>query len=238
MFDFTGSVVIVTGAGGALGSQVADMFYHTAAKVALFDILSEDELKSKFLDFKNLKNVLFQSVNLTEEESVQSAITNTLNKFNQIDVLVNIAGGFRMGPLVHETSENDFDFMVKLNTKTMFLTSKGVIPHMIERGGGKIISIAARAALKGVAKMSPYIASKSMVIRLTESMASELRDSNININCILPGTIDTKVNRADMPNADHSKWVHPKEIGNVILFLASEEAEAINGAAIPVYGLS
>ena len=175
---------------------------------------------------------------MTEEESIQNAIENTLNKFKQLDILVNIAGGFQMGPLVHETSETDFDFMIKLNAKTMFLTSKAVIPYMLEQGGGKIISISARAALKGVGKMSSYIASKSMVIRLTESMASELRDSNINVNCILPGTIDTPVNRADMPNSDYSKWVHPKELGNVILFLASDEAKAINGAAIPVYGLS
>ncbi|OLS29384.1 MAG: 2-(R)-hydroxypropyl-CoM dehydrogenase [Candidatus Heimdallarchaeota archaeon LC_2] len=238
MFDFIDKVVIITGAGGALGSQVAELFYHAGAKVALYDILPDDKLQLKFPKLKNLENTLFQSVNLTEEESIQNAIEKTINKFGHIDILVNIAGGFRMGPLLHETSENDFDFMIKLNTKTMFLTSKAVIPYMLKQGGGKIISISARAALKGVGKMAPYIASKSMVIRLTESMASELRDSNINVNCILPGTIDTSVNRADMPNADFSKWVDPKDLGNVILFLASEEAKGINGAAIPVYGLS
>ncbi|MCH8907043.1 MAG: SDR family oxidoreductase [Candidatus Heimdallarchaeota archaeon] len=238
MFDFTGKIVIITGAGGVLGSQVVDLFYHAGAKIALYDILSHDDLKLKFTNLKNFEKLLFESVNLTEEESIENAVKNTLKKFKQIDILVNIAGGFWMGPLVHQTSEKDFDFMIKLNTKTMFLTSKAVIPHMLEQGGGKIVSTSARAALKGVGKMSPYIASKSMVIRLTESMASELRESNINVNCILPGTIDTPVNRADMPNADYSKWVHPKELGNVILFLASDEAKAINGAAIPVYGLS
>ena len=116
--------------------------------------------------------------------------------------------------------------------------SRAVIPHMLAQGYGKIVNVAARAALEGKAKMAPYVVSKSAVIRLTESMAAELRDAGINVNCILPGTIDTPQNRRDMPNADHSRWVPPGALADVILFLACDAARAIHGAAVPVYGRS
>jgi NAD(P)-dependent dehydrogenase (short-subunit alcohol dehydrogenase family) len=109
---------------------------------------------------------------------------------------------------------------------------------MLQNGGGKIINISARAAHKGVALMGAYVASKSAVLRLTESMAEELREKNINVNCILPGTIDTARNRADMPNADYSKWVPTAQLASVIGFLASDASAAVHGAGIPVVGLS
>ncbi|MFN2302344.1 MAG: SDR family oxidoreductase, partial [Anaerolineales bacterium] len=126
-----------------------------------------------------------------------------------------------------------------LNARTVFLTSRAAIPHFIDQGHGKIINIGARAALSGKPYMAPYIVSKSAVIRLTESMAAELKEfAGINVNCILPGTIDTMRNRQDMPDADFSKWVTPQALADVIVFLASEDARAINGASIPVFGRS
>ncbi|MGV6827729.1 MAG: SDR family oxidoreductase, partial [bacterium] len=101
-----------------------------------------------------------------------------------------------------------------------------------------IISVSARAAAAGKAKMAPYCASKAAVITLTESLAAEHKFNNINVNCILPGTIDTPQNRKDMPDADFSTWVAPSQLADVILFLASDNASAVTGAAIPVYGKS
>ena len=159
-------------------------------------------------------------------------------RFGRIDVLVNTVGGFRAGTPVHETPLETWDFMFQLNARTAFLASRAVIPHMLQQGQGKLIHVAARAALTGAAKMAAYSVAKSAVVRLTESMAAELRRANIHVNCVLPGTIDTPQNRAAMPAADHSRWVKPEAIADVILFLASDAARAIHGAAIPVYGQS
>jgi NAD(P)-dependent dehydrogenase (short-subunit alcohol dehydrogenase family) len=128
--------------------------------------------------------------------------------------------------------------MMNLNARTVFLMSRAIIPHMMERRYGRIISVAARAALKGTARHGPYNASKMAVIRLTETMAAELRNDGITANCILPGTIDTPANRAETPDADFSRWVTPESMARVILFLASDLAADVNGAAIPVYGRS
>jgi NAD(P)-dependent dehydrogenase (short-subunit alcohol dehydrogenase family) len=109
---------------------------------------------------------------------------------------------------------------------------------MLKAGGGKIVNIGAFAAQRGIAQMAAYTAAKSAVIRLTEAMAGELREKNINVNCVLPSIIDTPENRNAMPDADPAKWVSPKDLANVIAFLASDEARAIHGAAVPVTGLS
>jgi NAD(P)-dependent dehydrogenase (short-subunit alcohol dehydrogenase family) len=153
-------------------------------------------------------------------------------------VLVNIAGGFRMGTPVHETPQETWDFMMDLNARTVLNTARAVIPHMLQQGRGRVINTAARNALEGAARMAAYTASKSAVVRLTESMAAELKMKGINVNCILPGTIDTPENREAMPNAKHERWVAPEAIADVILFLASPAARALHGASIPVYGLS
>ena len=115
---------------------------------------------------------------------------------------------------------------------------QAVVPHMLKAGAGRIVNIGAYAALSGKAEMGAYVASKSAVIRLTETMAAELRSSNINVNCVLPSIIDTPQNRAAMPKADPSRWVAPEALADVLMFLCSPAARAIHGAAIPVVGLS
>ena len=109
---------------------------------------------------------------------------------------------------------------------------------MLTGGGGKIVNMGAFAAQKGAANMGAYVASKGAVIRLTETMAAELREENINVNCVLPTVIDTPQNRAAMPKADPKKWVAPEALAEVLLFLCSPAARAIHGAALPVVGLS
>jgi NAD(P)-dependent dehydrogenase (short-subunit alcohol dehydrogenase family) len=143
-----------------------------------------------------------------------------------------------MGKPVHETSDADWNVLMDLNARTVLHTARAVVPHMIAAGGGKIVNVGAFAAQKGAANMGAYIASKSAVIRLTETMAAELREKNINVNCVLPTIIDTPQNRADMPKADPKRWVAPGDLANVIVFLASDEARAIHGATLPVTGLS
>ena len=143
-----------------------------------------------------------------------------------------------MGDSVADTSDETWDFMFNLNTRTVLNMARAVVPRMVERKSGKIINIGARAGLRGSASMAAYAASKSVVIRLTESLADELKEAGINVNCILPSIIDTERNRADMPNANFDQWVGPKALAKVVRFLASEAADPIHGAAIPVEGLS
>ena len=155
-----------------------------------------------------------------------------------IDAIIRDCGGFRMGPTIQDTTDRDWDFMMDLNARTVFNTCRAVIPHMLARSYGRIVNVSARAATNGKAKMGPYCASKSAVLTLTESLAAENRFSGVNVNCVLPGTIDTPQNRADMPEADFDKWVPPAALADVMLFLASNAARCVSGAALPVYGQS
>jgi NAD(P)-dependent dehydrogenase (short-subunit alcohol dehydrogenase family) len=128
--------------------------------------------------------------------------------------------------------------MIDLNARSVFVACQAVIPTMVDQRSGKIINVAARSGLAGAARSAAYSAAKAAVIRLTESMAAELKNDGINVNCVVPGTIDTPRNRADMPKGDPSRWVTADSLAEVILFLASDAARDIHGAAIPVYGRS
>jgi NAD(P)-dependent dehydrogenase (short-subunit alcohol dehydrogenase family) len=119
----------------------------------------------------------------------------------------------------------------------MFLNvARVTVPHMLARGGGRVVTVGAGAALRGAAGMGAYSASKSALIRLTESMSAELKDRNVNVNCVLPSIIDTPENRRAMPGADPSAWVAPEALADVIVFLGSDGARALHGASIPVTG--
>lgn len=234
-FDFSNQTAIVTGAAGNLGSTVAEQFHKAGANLALVD-LNFDKLQNESL--KTASNVHLFSADLTQENSINLAMQGIAKTFAHIDILTNIAGGFKMGPLVHETPVSDWDFMINMNAKSVFLMCRAVIPYMLEKQKGKIVNVAARAAVEGKAKMAPYCVSKAAVITLTQSLAAEHKMNNINVNCILPGTIDTPQNRADMPNADFSNWVPTEDLANEILHLCSEQAKGVTGAAVPVYGKS
>lgn len=238
MFDFSGRVVIVTGAAGGLGSAVARAFEMAGAKLVLVD-RAADRLPRLFPEMVySPDHFLAVSVDLTDPEAVDAMVEETVQRFGRVDVLANIAGGFRSGTPVHDTSFETWDYLLNLNARTVLIVSRTVIPHMLEQESGKIVNVAARAALKGSANMAAYSVSKSAVVRLTESMSAELKRNGINVNCVLPGTIDTPSNREEMPSADFSRWVKPEALADVILFLASDAARAVHGAAIPVYGLS
>jgi NAD(P)-dependent dehydrogenase (short-subunit alcohol dehydrogenase family) len=238
MFDFADRVAIVTGAAGNLGSAVARAFQAASASLVLVDH-KPDHLSDLFPEVASPPDHLLAiAADLTDEGSVQEMIDQALGRFGRIDVLVNAAGGWRGGKPVHETPLDTLDFLLNLNTRSVFIASRAVVPSMLDRGSGKIVNVAARAALGAAARNGAYSASKSAVVRLTETMAAELKHEGINVNCVLPGTIDTPQNRQAMPKADHSRWVPPEAIADVILFLASDAAWPVSGAAVPVYGRS
>lgn len=236
MFDFSNKVILVTGPAGNLGRAVAYKFDSAGAQLALFD-RHPDRLGKVFSDLnKSPNHLLIGSVDLTDPDTVETAVKRVIDHHGHIDVLVNTAGGYHAGTPVHETSLETWDFMLNLNARTAFIMCRAVIPFMIQAGSGAIINTGARPGLKGVANAAAYGASKSVVIRLTESLSAELKRYGINVNCVLPGTIDTERNREDMPNAKFDRWVKPDAIADVILFLSSDAARAIHGASIPVYG--
>ena len=229
------STIFITGAAGNLGRAVANAFAERGANLALVD-LDLQALKKAFGGEDERR--LFAPANLLDPSSVDAAVKKALERFGRVDVVCNIAGAFRMGAPVHETSDKDWNFLFDVNARTVLHTSRAIVPAMIRNGGGKIVNIGAYAAQKGAANMGAYVASKSAVIRITETMAAELREKNINVNCVLPTIIDTPENRSAMPKADPRRWVAPQDLAAVIVFLASDAARAIHGAAIPVTGLS
>ena len=226
MSEFSNRVVLVTGAAGALGKAVVEKFATGDATVAQLDVVPID-------------NAHYSAVcDLTDSESCKEAVAAIVDSLGAIDVLANIAGGFTMGETVHEISDETWDFMFGLNAKSVINMARAVLPVMLPRQSGKIVNIGARAGLRGAPNMAAYSASKSVVMRLTESLADELKEEGINVNAILPSIIDTERNRQDMPNADFNKWVAPAAIAEVVAFLASAAADPIHGALLPVEGLS
>jgi NAD(P)-dependent dehydrogenase (short-subunit alcohol dehydrogenase family) len=229
------TTVIVTGATGNLGRAVAGAFAAAGANLVLID-RHRERLTAAFGGEDPRR--LFVPTDLLDRARVEAMARAAIERFKRIDVLCNIAGGFRMGTPVHETDEKDWEFLFDINVRTLLNCVRAVVPHMIAGGGGRIINVGAASAQKGVAQMGAYCAAKSAVIRITEAMAAELRDRNINVNCVLPTIIDTPENRAAMPKADPARWVAPGDLAKVFLFLASEDARAIHGAAVSVSGLS
>lgn len=227
--------VMITGASGNLGRAVAEAFASQGANLVLVDL---DRSRLEQTCGADHPQRLLAPANLLDKDQLAAAVAAAVERFKGIDVLCNVAGGFRMGSPVHETSDQDWDFLLDINARSMLNTVRAVVPLMLKAGKGKVVNIAANSAQKGVAQMGAYCASKDVVIRLTESMAAELRDSNINVNCVMPSIIDTPENRAAMPDADASRWVTPEALAEVIAFLASDAARAVHGAALPVIGRS
>jgi len=233
---FSDKVVVITGAAGGLGQGIAAYFRDAGAKLGLVDY--SDELLQKAFSGSDADREMLVACDLTNRESTAEAFAKIVQRFGQVDVLANIAGGFVMGEEVHETSDKTWDFLFNLNTRSIINTAAAAVPVMLKQGGGKIINVSSASSKQGSALQGAYIASKSAVHRLTESMAAELREKNINVNCIMPSIIDTPANRGAMPDADFSKWVSPAQLASVVGFLASDAASAVHGAGVPVVGLS
>jgi NAD(P)-dependent dehydrogenase (short-subunit alcohol dehydrogenase family) len=222
--------VLITGAAGHLGRAVAQLFAERGENVVL--VGRRASLDRAFGN--ETPHRMFAVVDLLDAAQVDAAVAAAVGRFGGIDVLCNVAGGFRMGTPVHETPDADWTAMLDLNLRTTLNAVRAVVPRMLQRGGGKIVNVAAAGGPKAGATMAPYAASKSAVIRITEAMAAELREKNVNVNCVLPTVIDTPDNRSAMPKGDPSRWVSPRDLAKVIAFLASDDARAIHGAAIPV----
>lgn len=229
-------IILITGASGNLGRAVAQHFLDAGAQLALLDH-DANALQQHYGHWPAQRTLLLPC-NLLEPQAVQQAAALATARFGRIDVLCNLAGGFDMGPPVHDTPLQMWQRQYELNVLTALHISQAIVPGMVAQGSGKIVHIGAFAAQKGAAHMGAYTAAKAALIRMTESMAAELRGQGINVNCVLPTIIDTPANRAAMPDADPTQWVPPEKLAAIIAFLCSEAASPIHGAALPVTGLS
>jgi NAD(P)-dependent dehydrogenase (short-subunit alcohol dehydrogenase family) len=234
-YDFSNRIVLVTGGTGALGRAIIKAFVASSATVISSYVVDRevDQLEAQIKSAVHLIRA-----DIGKEEEVKNLVSSILDKYGQIHILVNVVGGYIGGKSVAELDEKEWDLMMNMNLKSAFLISKNVIPQMISSKNGKIVHVSSRTGLKSTGYDSAYAASKSGLIRLVESLSEEVKELNINVNCIMPSTIDTEANRIAMPNADHNKWVKPPDLANIVLFLCSEEGKAITGAAVPTYGLA
>ena len=220
----TGKRIVITGGAGILGQGVARVAQSQGADVVLLDVVpGTTELVGNLIQ-----------VDLADSASLHSCFT----QIGDFDVLANIAGGFAMGPAVYETEDELWDAMFSINVTTLRRVLNEAVPRLLARGRGSVINVGALGALRGAPNMGAYLASKSVVMRLTESLSEEVKGAGINVNAVLPTVIDTPRNRADMPSADPAVWVDPLDLGEVICFLGSDAAKAVHGALLPVSGLS
>jgi len=235
--EFLNRTVLITGAAGHLGRAVAQRFADHGASLALLDLAAAGLAQAVPTGLPP-ERWLALPTDLLDREQTAQAVGAALQRFGRIDALINLAGGFAMGEPVHATSDQTWDRLFDLNTRTLLNAVRATVPHLLAQRSGKIINVGAASARQGLGQMGAYCASKGAVIRLTESMAAELREQGINVNCVLPTILDTPANRAAMPEADPTRWVAPADLAAVIAFLASDAARAIHGAALPVSGLS
>ena len=222
-----GKIIVVTGALGALGKVVADIALSRGARVA-----GIDHAPSQMPAIA--ERIEIGGVDLSDAAQAKTAIETAAKHFGRLDALVNIAGGFAW-ETVGDGDIKTWHRMHTLNLLTALNTSHAALPHLVASKAGRIVNIGAMGALQAGSGMGPYAASKAGVHRLTEALANELK-GKVTVNAVLPSIIDTKTNRADMPNADFTKWVTAQELAEVILFLVSDAASGVTGALIPVSG--
>jgi NAD(P)-dependent dehydrogenase (short-subunit alcohol dehydrogenase family) len=228
--NLQGKRVAVTGAFGSLGVAVVNALQTAGAEVAAIDRADAPPASASLS-----KAHLFGGVDLGAADAAQSALTKAAQALGGLDALVNIAGAFRWEKL-ESGSLDTWDLLYRINLRTAVAASKAALPFLFESRGGRIVNIGAMGAVKAGAGMGAYAASKAGVAKLTEALAEELKDRGITVNALLPSTIDTPPNRADMPKADFERWVKPAQLADVIVFLLSDHASAITGALIPVVG--
>jgi NAD(P)-dependent dehydrogenase (short-subunit alcohol dehydrogenase family) len=234
--QFKNKLVVVAGGTGGLGREVSLAFLNEYAHVAV-TFRSEKEFGAlKDLAGPDAARLEGHQVDVTSEIAVKDLVAKIVSQHGGIDALVNAVGTYAGGKTLWETEPAVFNRMIELNLLSGYVLSRAIVPVMLERRSGAIINVASRAAFDHSAGAAAYAASKAAAVAMIDSLAADLQGTGVRANSVLPGIIDTEANRKAMPNADYAKWPKPEEIARVILFLCSDDAKLINGAAVPVYG--
>jgi NAD(P)-dependent dehydrogenase (short-subunit alcohol dehydrogenase family) len=235
--NFHDKIVLVTGGTGGLGREVTMAFLEAGATVTVTYRRAE-EFAAVVSAAQRIGAPPPEgaAVDVTDFAAVEKLVADILAKHGRLDILVNAVGAYAGGTNLWETDPKIYDQMLQLNLKAGYVLARAIVPQMIRQNRGWIVNIASKAAFDHAAGGGLYAASKAAALALFDSLAADVKPYNINVNSVLPSIIDTAKNRKEIPGADFSKWPKPEEIARVILFLCSEEACIIHGAAIPVYG--
>lgn len=224
-----GKVVLVTGAKGGLGTFVTQAFLDAGATVA------GTSRSIKQSDFPDQRFTAF-AAELNDSAAAERLVASVVERFQKIDALVHLVGGFAGGQAVSETSEETLDMMLEMNVKSAFRIVRAVLPQMQSRGSGRIVAVGSKAALEPAANTGAYSLSKAALVSLMRTVAIENKSRGITANVLLPSTMDTPANRAMAPQADPGQWVPPGDVASLAVWLVSSAGAAVNGVAIPIYG--
>jgi NAD(P)-dependent dehydrogenase (short-subunit alcohol dehydrogenase family) len=234
---FKSKVALITGGTGGLGRAVTLALLHEGASViATYIKKDEAEALKDAVGPSALLEIL--PLDATDESACRALVDGITARHGRLDILVNTIGGYAGGKALWETDPKTYQLMMTLNVHAGYNMARAVVPAMLQQKSGSIVNISSKAALDHAAGASAYAASKAAALALFDSLAQDVKGSGVRVNSILPSIIDTEPNRKAMPSADFAKWPKPEEIARVILFLCSDEAKVVHGAAIPVYGES
>ena len=236
--DFSDQVVLVAGGTGGLGKAVSLGFIEAGANV-IVTYHSEVEFRAlKELVGPDQSSLEGHQVDVTDESASADLVNRVLKQHGAVDALVNTVGGYAGGVKLWDLETIVFDRMLELNLRSGYMLARAVMPIMLKAGHGSIVNVSAKAAFDHGAGAAAYAASKAGALALMDSIAADAKGTGVRVNSILPSVIDTPANRRAMPDADFATWPKPVDIAHVILFLSSDFAKSIHGAAIPVYGYS
>jgi len=233
---FAEKSVLIAGGAGALGRAIALAFLEESAYVILTYRRQEEFVALNKTAAATGLSLEGYQVDVTDEGAVRRLTEQLLASHGRIDVLVNAVGGYAGGQPLWETDSKTFDQMFALNLRSGYVLCRAIVPVMLKQRSGAILNVSSRTALDHAAGAAAYAASKAAAVAMIDSLAADLKGTGIRVNSVLPSIIDTDANRKAMPKADFTKWPKPEEIARVILFLCSEDARLIHGAAVPVYG--
>ena len=231
-------VVLVAGGTGGLGRAVSLAFLEESARVVV-TYRKQEELDGLMkLAAGNASQIDSEIVDVTDEAAVGKLVEGIVGRHGRLDAMVNTVGGYVGGVKLWELDTKLFDQMLALNLRSGYALSRAAVRVMLKQGSGAIVNVAAKAAIDHGAGAAAYAASKAAAVAMIDSLAEDLKGTGIRANSVLPSIIDTEINRKAMPKADFSKWPRPEEIARVIVFLCSDGAKVIHGAAVPVFGNS
>ena len=216
-----------------MGHVVAERFLQEGSNVAT-SYLFEDELKRLSENFR--KNVYIARADVTDDEDVVALFHQVMKKFGKVDILINIVGGFLPRANLKDVKTKDWDQMMNINLRSVFLCSREFLQKLGNTAYGRIISISAMPVFKPAAGRAPYAVSKAGVYMLTQTLGEELKGTGITANAIAPSILRTQANITSMPEENPAKWVTPEEVAEVMLLLCSERGVSINGTCIPMFG--
>jgi NAD(P)-dependent dehydrogenase (short-subunit alcohol dehydrogenase family) len=233
---FKDKVALIAGGTGGLGRAVSQAFLAEGAKVIVTYRKKQEFDELKKIAGAGASNLVGSDVDVTDQAAVQKLISTIANENSRLDFLVNSVGAYAGGVKLWETDADVFDQQLKLNLMSGYALCRAIVPLMLKQRSGAIVNVSSKSAVDHAAGAAAYAASKAAAVAMMDSLAADLKGSRVRVNSILPSIIDTPANRKAIPGADFAKWPKPEEIARVILFLCSDDARLIHGAAIPVYG--